>query len=88
VIDSNQKVIGIITDGDLRRMLQKGENTSNAVAKDIMTVTPKTISNTAMAVDALALMREHNILQVLITNNEEQLIGFVHLHDILREGIV
>ncbi len=86
VIDNN-KLIGIITDGDLRRMLEKGQDLSKVKAKDIMTANPKTISGTTLAVDALQMMRQNNITQLLVVDNDEYK-GVVHLHDILDEGII
>ncbi len=81
------RVVGIITDGDLRRMLQKGEDISGLRAKDIMTTDPKTIPGSTLAVDALELMRQNNITQLLVVDEGEYK-GVVHLHDILNEGII
>lgn len=81
------KMLGIITDGDLRRMLEKNENVSGIRAKDIMTVNPKSIHPDSLVVEALALMRRHNITQLPVIDND-QYIGVIHLHDILKEGIL
>jgi len=78
---------GIVTDGDLRRMLQKTHSIENLVAKDIMSINPKTIDKDMLAVDALTLMRKHNITQLLVTKNKKYA-GVIHLHDILKEGII
>lgn len=86
VIDSD-KLIGIITDGDLRRMLNKYENITGLSAEDIMTVSPKSISPDAYAAEALQIMQENNITQ-LVVKDEEQALGFIHLHDLLKEGII
>ena len=83
----NGLIKGIITDGDLRRMLQKTHSIENLVAKDIMSINPKTIDKDMLAVDALGLMRKHNITQLLVTKNKKYA-GVVHLHDILKEGII
>lgn len=83
----NNKLVGIITDGDLRRMLEKKKVPANVKAKDIMNVNPKTVERDMMAIDALQLMKNHNITQVVVVENEAYL-GFVHLHDLLREGII
>lgn len=80
-------VAGIITDGDLRRMLQRNDDLSNVMASDIMTINPKTVSGETLAVDALQLMRKHNITQLLVVDNNIYK-GVVHLHDILNEGII
>ena len=83
----NKRVLGIITDGDLRRMLEKGHDIAQLKAKDIMTKNPKTISGKTLAVDALQIMRQNNITQLLVMDNGEYM-GVVHLHDILKEGII
>lgn len=79
---------GIITDGDLRRMLQNNENVSALTAKDIMGKNPKTVRRDMLAVDALQLMRDNNITQLLVLDEREGYAGVVHLHDILKEGIL
>lgn len=86
VVDQN-KVVGIITDGDLRRMLEKGGDLSGLAARDIMSVSPKSIRSKTLAVDALQLMRENNITQLLVVDDGVYK-GIVHLHDILDEGII
>ncbi|TDQ18456.1 arabinose-5-phosphate isomerase [Algoriphagus boseongensis] len=87
VIDDSENLKGIITDGDLRRMLQKSLDIQNLKAKDIMTIHPKTISADEFAIRALNLMRNHNITQ-LVAMNGEKIAGFVHIHDLMKEGIV
>lgn len=82
----NGKLIGIITDGDLRRMLKDNSDISNLVAKDVMSKNPKTISIDAMAIEALETMENSNITQILAVNNTKY-VGVVHLHDLLKEGI-
>jgi arabinose-5-phosphate isomerase len=86
VVEQN-KIKGIITDGDLRRMLAKTENFTNLSAIDIMTKNPKSIDINAMAVDAMQLMEKHEITQLLVTDNE-MYAGVVHLHDLMKEGIL
>ena len=83
----NNKVIGIITDGDIRRMLNKNETITGLMAKDIMTVNPKTIKSTDMVVDALNILEDFSITQLVVVDNGEYK-GVIHLHDILKEGIV
>ena len=88
VINEKNSVIGIITDGDLRRMLVKfGNDISNLNAEKIMSKTPKTIESSELAVNALRLIRENNITQVIVTQNKKYK-GIIHLHDLMREGIV
>ena len=77
---------GLITDGDLRRMIQKTADYSSLKAKDVMTANPRSIQHDALVVDALSLMRENNITQLLVVDGEKY-VGVVHLHDILKEGI-
>ncbi|MFW6020035.1 MAG: KpsF/GutQ family sugar-phosphate isomerase [Bacteroidales bacterium] len=86
-VEKNNRVIGIITDGDLRRMLQENDDVNNLTAADILTANPKSLQADTLAVDALAIMRENNITQVLIMDGAKYL-GMVHLHDILETGIL
>jgi len=83
----NNKVIGIITDGDLRRMLSKTDNFSTYTAKDIMSANPKCIDSDAMAVDAMEVMETHGISQLLV-EEDGNYAGVVHLHDLIKEGII
>lgn len=86
VID-NEEIAGIITDGDLRRMLEKTDDLQQITAKDVMSKNPKTIDINQLAVKALKIMRNNNITSVLATENNKY-VGVVHLHDLLKEGIV
>ena len=86
VIDNN-KITGIITDGDIRRMLADRDNIAGVTAADIMTKSPKTIKSTDMAVDALNMMENYSITQLVVADEGEYK-GILHLHDILKEGIV
>ncbi|GAA4267966.1 KpsF/GutQ family sugar-phosphate isomerase [Hyunsoonleella aestuarii] len=83
----NDKVIGIITDGDLRRMLSKSDDFTLLTAKDIMSKNPKLIDAEAMAVDALEVMETNGISQLLVEDNGKYA-GVVHLHDLIKEGII
>jgi arabinose-5-phosphate isomerase len=87
VVDQEDRLVGIITDGDLRRMLQKTLNIQSLQAKDIMTVNPKTIDKDEYAIRAFNLMRNHNITQ-LVAMDGGKIAGFVHIHDLMKEGIV
>ncbi len=82
----NNKIVGIITDGDLRRMLKDNTDISALLAKDIMGKKPKTISVDAMAIQALETMENNNITQILVEDGTKY-VGVVHLHDLLKEGI-
>ena len=87
VVNENNKLIGIITDGDLRRMLEQNKDVSHLLAKDIMSKNPKTIDSDALAINAFHLMESNNITQLAVIQDEKY-VGMVHLHDILKEGIV
>lgn len=87
VVDADEQLLGIITDGDLRRMLQKDVDIRTAKAADIMTRTPQTIALDEFAVKALHVMQEKSITQLVALDNG-RVAGFVHLHDLLKEGIV
>lgn len=80
-------LVGVITDGDLRRMMEKYNDISTLKAEDIMNKSPKTIQAGEFAVTALNMMQTNNIAQLIVIK-EQQVVGFIHLHDILREGIV
>lgn len=82
----NDKVVGAITDGDLRRMLQKNQDITNLCAADIMTKNPKTISPDILAVEALDLMKKKQITNLFVVENQQYL-GVIHIHDIIKEGI-
>ena len=86
VMDTN-KLVGIITDGDIRRMLANTTNISEYKAKDIMGRNPKTIDSEAMAIDALNRMENNSITQILVIDHNKSYIGVVHLHDLIKEGI-
>ncbi|MAW31048.1 MAG: D-arabinose 5-phosphate isomerase [Flavobacteriales bacterium] len=83
----NNKLCGIITDGDLRRMLEKYDDFSLLKAKDIMTSSPITISSNRLAYDALQVMEDNNINQIILLK-EDNYIGIVHIHEILRQGVI
>jgi len=87
VLDESGHLLGIITDGDLRRMIQRGGDFSHLSARDILSARPKSIEPDAMAIDALTLMRSNSISQLVVTEDGKYL-GMVHLHDLVREGLV
>ena len=86
VVMQDERLLGIITDGDLRRMLMKYPNTEQVKAAQIMTSNPKTIDAEALVVDALHKMRANSITQLPVVH-EGKYLGIIHLHDILKEGI-
>jgi len=83
----NDKIVGIITDGDLRRMLSKSDDFSLLTAKDIMGSNPKRIKANALAVDAMEMMESNGISQLLV-EDKGKYAGVVHLHDLIKEGII
>ncbi len=87
VTDAQNKVVGIITDGDLRRMLEKSNNIQDIKAADILSANPRTIEPDVLAVDALDVLRHHDISQLIVTENGNYL-GVLHIHDLVKEGII
>ena len=87
VTDVQNKVVGIITDGDLRRMLEKSNNIQDIKAADILSANPRTIEPDVLAVDALDVVRHHDLSQLIVTENGNYL-GVLHIHDLVKEGII
>ncbi|MGM1427774.1 KpsF/GutQ family sugar-phosphate isomerase [Sphingobacterium lactis] len=87
VVTEQGKILGIITDGDIRRMLEKHTDVTGLTAKDIMSLNPKTIDKTELAASALHVMRQNSISQLVVTNDGVYA-GIIHLQDILKEGII
>jgi len=83
----NNTLVGIITDGDIRRMLSKTTDINNLLAENIMGKSPKTIHKDAMAVEALEKLENNNITQILVVDDYNNYVGVVHLHDLIKEGI-
>lgn len=87
VVNEKGNVLGVITDGDLRRMLEKADTFEKLQAKDIMSINPKTIEADVLAVHALEEMKKHNISQ-LVVQEKGKYAGIIHLHDLIKEGII
>ena len=83
----DDRVVGAITDGDLRRAIQHHQEIMSLKAKDIMTKRPKTIHENTLAVDALQMMKDHQITNIFVVDEEEHYLGVIHIHDIIKEGI-
>ncbi|WP_350287562.1 KpsF/GutQ family sugar-phosphate isomerase [uncultured Croceitalea sp.] len=83
----NNKVVGVVTDGDIRRMLNKHENIGGLTAKDIMTANPKVVDPDVLAVKALEIMQDLGISQLLVMDDQAYL-GIIHLHNLIKEGIL
>ena len=86
VVLDDDNIAGIITDGDIRRMMEKHEHINHLKASDIMSKHPKTIDAAELATAALEIMQQHNISQLIVTKSGS-FEGFIHLHDLLKEGI-
>ncbi|MBU2650459.1 MAG: KpsF/GutQ family sugar-phosphate isomerase [Bacteroidetes bacterium] len=87
IVTENGKLAGIITDGDLRRLLMKTTRLDDVRARDIMSYNPKVIDAESLVVHALDIMRQNNITQLAVMDNDEY-VGVIHLHDIIKEGII
>jgi len=88
VLDKAENLRGIITDGDLRRMLEKGGDIKSLRAEDIFKPKPKTILAQELAINALHMMRQHSISQLIVVDKNGAYLGFIHLHDLIREGLI
>ncbi len=87
VVIENGRILGMITDGDIRRLIEKTTDLKGIVASDIMNGNPKTIEADSLAVNAIETMRENKISQMIVTENQ-QYIGLVHIHDLNKEGLI
>lgn len=87
VVNKEDEVIGIITDGDIRRLIERGGDIYVKSAKEIMSANPKIITSKERAIDALEIMKQNSITQLLVVHDDNTYIGIVHLHDIIKEGI-
>ena len=86
VIES-EKIIGIITDGDIRRIIEKKHDINSVLASDLMNKNPKVLSENTLAYDALGVMKKNNISQVLVIDDNQIYKGVVHILDIIKQGI-
>lgn len=87
VVDDQDQVQGIVTDGDLRRMLEKGPDLQQITAADLMSRQPKMIGKDALAVNALEILRKHSITQLIVVEDGTYL-GMIHLHNLVKEGLI
>ena len=88
VVDPQHKLLGIFTDGDLRRAIDTGANISNACIGEIMTKKPQTTSAETLAIQALETMEERKITTLVVADDKNHILGVLHLHDLLRAGLV
>jgi len=87
VVNDDETLCGIITDGDLRRMLQRQIPIENIVAEQLMTKNPKTLQPSTLAISAIEEMETYNITQMVIINDEKKPVGIIHLHDLVKTGL-
>ena len=87
VVDAHGTLTGVITDGDLRRLLGRMTNVADVKAKEVMTANPKTIRDNVLAVVALEVMEQYNITQLIVVNEGHRPVGMVHLHDLVKAGL-
>jgi len=88
VVDESKKLVGVVTDGDLRRFLQRTTNLTKVSAQDVMTRKPKTTVATTHAGTALELMERHSIMQLIVIDQRSRPIGMIHLHDLVKAGFI
>ena len=88
VVGDPDQLLGIITDGDLRRLIEKKKDISKSRAKDMMASHPKTILKDILAAKAVRIMQDHSITSLVVVNDDQKIEGIIHLHDILKAGVV
>jgi arabinose-5-phosphate isomerase len=88
VVDANKKVVGIFTDGDLRRLVEKGADLRALTAVQVMHPNPRTLKHTALAVEAAELMEEHRITSVLVVDEHDALCGAINSNDLMRAKVI
>ncbi len=88
IFDLSERLVGIFTDGDLRRMTSQGLNIGDTIVKDVMSANPKTISGDVLAAEALNIMEDLSITTLLITDDSNCLCGILHMHDLVRAGLI
>jgi arabinose-5-phosphate isomerase len=88
VVDAHNRAIGIITDGDIRRLLERTDDLSRTIASEMYSASPKTIQPDELAVNAFTLLKDHHIRQLLVTETDGTYLGILHLHDLVKEGII
>lgn len=88
IVDNQGRLLGVFTDGDIRRVIDSKTDLSTAVIKDVMSSNPKTINQDILAAEALNIMEQSSITAVIVENEDKQPVGVVHMHDILRAGVI
>ena len=87
VVNAKGQLAGVITDGDLRRFLEKGNSLAKATAKDLGSKSPQTIQADALAAKALQTMEQFSITSIVVVDERNRLAGVIHLHDLLKNGV-
>jgi len=88
IVNDKRELIGIFTDGDVRRVLDGNKDINMTIIKDVMSVHPKTITSDMLAAEALGIMENHKITALIVANDQQQPVGIIHIHDILRAGVI
>lgn len=88
VVDPNNELLGVFTDGDLRRCVDQGIDLGKALMADVMSANPKTVHHNMLAAEALGIMEERKITALVVDDNNQRALGVVHMHDILRAGVM
>ena len=88
IIDDRQRLVGVFTDGDLRRMVDQGVDIDSSTMQQVMSIQPKTVRGEILAAEALKVMEDLSITALLVENHEQRAIGVLHMHDLLRAGVV
>jgi arabinose-5-phosphate isomerase len=88
IVDDQQRLVGVFTDGDLRRMVDQGVDIDSSTMQQVMSVQPKTVRGEILAAEALKVMEDLSITALLVENQEQRAIGVLHMHDLLRAGVV
>jgi len=86
ITDSKKHILGILTDGDIRRLVVKSRDIIDSCVTDVMTPSPKTIEEDLLAADALSVMQRHEVTVLPVVNRQDELVGILHLHDLLGKG--
>jgi len=86
VVDDDEKSVGVLTDGDVRRTMEKYDKISDIILDDIYTRKPKTIKEDALATEALQKMQNNKITSLIVTNGRDEIVGLIHVHHLLEQG--
>jgi arabinose-5-phosphate isomerase len=88
VVDAEHRPLGVFTDGDLRRLIERVQDFSNITIRDVMHANPRRVHPDQLAVDAVAVMEEFRINQMLVVDEDDRLVGALHIHDLTRAKVI